>query len=151
MASLLTDEQKAAFADARVDLFDTFARPITVFKTPEKTIISTASGYNFAYGEGDQTITYTPVSGVFDARIVYFDKTRQLSQGGNMFFNEGADFKLSQKNPLVKIIIKESGYLFLAETEKVEFDGVMFKRVGPLNRHYYLGANLYKVYLEGIQ
>ncbi len=73
MGSLISDNARALLTIAFEDLFDTFQRPIIVYKESIKTLVNNNT-QNYVYGfgaQGENNYTYTQVTGVFPAKIKY--------------------------------------------------------------------------------
>jgi hypothetical protein len=74
MSSLIGAAAQAEFTGQLIDHFDTFKKPLIVFKEPIQTVNTDANvyvGYNEIQGE---TVTYAPVSGAFYALKVANNK-----------------------------------------------------------------------------
>lgn len=73
--SLIPTSEIPSMTGALGQMFDQFNRNIIVVKEPIKTFVSPNSGVYAGYGEdsipGD--VTYTPVSGIFPAKINYLN------------------------------------------------------------------------------
>ena len=76
MASLLSDIEILNATGIMGDLFDTFSRPILVYKEPKKIINQVSTNSLPGYGEAaiKTNVTYIPVSGVFEAKVKYNPK-----------------------------------------------------------------------------
>jgi len=76
MASLLSDIEIFNATGVMGDLFDTFSRPILVYKEPKKIINQVSTNSLPGYGEAaiKTNVTYIPVSGVFEAKVKYNPK-----------------------------------------------------------------------------
>ena len=73
MADLLSAQDKLFFQSSLLDLFDTFARDMTIHKEPIKIIQSNNVNLLPGYGESSspENIEYTPVNKSFKAMISY--------------------------------------------------------------------------------
>jgi hypothetical protein len=76
MASLLSDIEILNATGIMGDLFDTFSRPILVYKEPKKIINQVSTNSLPGYGEAaiKTNVTYIPVSGAFEAKVKYNPK-----------------------------------------------------------------------------
>jgi hypothetical protein len=108
MAGFLSDSQITKISGVFETLHTTFARDVTIYKNPKKTVVSTSPRYSPIYGRRDtgstSSVTYETVSGVFPARIYYIS-----SPAGS-----------------AKITVKKNGYEFIKEARRVELDGQRF-------------------------
>ena len=146
---LIPQDVKDSFAQAMLDLNGTEARPIIVFKTPQKTIISQNLSYNFVYGDSTADVSYTPVSGIINARITYLDNLSRVGAfEGKYGVNAESDLRLRLFKSPVKIMIEEKDISYFLDCQDIEFDNKMFRMISPPNLHHYYGANLYKMFLE---
>lgn len=117
MANLLSDAQKTAFGDALNNCFDTFARPITIWKQGDTVIVaSNEDQFNFIYGNTQPSITttLTPVSGVFQ---------------GSISWGTPGDFDQKEIRPdilgtLCQLDLLDDGYNFLSGYNQIIVDGV---------------------------
>jgi hypothetical protein len=141
MASLITDEQKLAYGNVFNDMHDTFSRKIIVFKTPLRTVISTDINYNFLYGNNQDAlkVEYTPVSGIFDARIKWFDP--QVLQGYK-------EIKEEIHGNVCRLKIKKDARDFLDGSERVEIDGKYVQFFGSTQPHGLFDIDFYTMYFE---
>lgn len=117
MPSLVSDSQKAILGDALNDVFLSFVRPVTIWKTANTVIISSdPNTYNFIYAENQpaNVIEYQPVSGVFDASISW-------GTPGN--FNEN-EIRANIYGGLCQVDLTDEGYNFISGYQSIVVDGV---------------------------
>lgn len=130
MASLLTNSEKAELEAVRDDIFDTFARSITCWTTPEKTILSSDTNYNFTYmgpdGDSDTDyVEYQPNSGTFMACINYDKKLERYFASPQGTRDES--FRLIFDNGTVRVKLKKEDYdNFIKNSINFQFDGYNF-------------------------
>ncbi len=123
MAGFLSDSQITKISGVFETLHTTFARDVTIYKNPKKTVVSTSPRYSPIYGRRDtgstSSVTYETVSGVFPARIYYISSDEQYlgSDGQN---------KIILPAGSAKITVKKNGYEFIKEARRVELDGQRF-------------------------
>jgi len=142
---LLNPIEKASFAAALEDLFDTFSKPIVVYKTPTKVIISQDANFNFAFGDNDKgvDVDYVPVSGVFEAKIHYeHDKLSPVPVGA------GGELRTPLDQGVVRLKVRQDAYLFLKDCERVEFEGKTYNVVSDFRPRFIFGAKFYIFYLN---
>ena len=126
MADFLSQEEKEKIAVNLLDLHDTFARDIDVYKEAKKVIINTDPNYNYLYGSSGKStpsVKNVPVKKIFKARIRY-DTDRNLEYFGET----GTQIKVNRPDPnsTVRIKLKLEDYEFIKEAKRVELDGRMF-------------------------
>jgi hypothetical protein len=129
------------------NLFDTFSRNITIYKTPNKTILTQDTNYNFAFPE-TQDITYTPVSGIFKARIKCDNE--QKDQLGTKSSQEES-LKLALNLGRIKLIVSGDGYEYLKDCQSVEVDGMNCIVDSDYRPKKQFGMNYYVFYIKRAQ
>lgn len=119
--SYISVSQKDHINSVFDNVFETFARYITVIMNPEIVVATTSSTYNGFYGADTNSAvnapTYTAKSYTFKARISYLsNKKGPYSAAVNqqrMLYPEGT----------VKIKVGDDAFPYLKEAKKIEFDG----------------------------
>ena len=141
MADLLSSTEKLAYGNVFNDMHDTFSRKIIVFKTPIRTVISTDINYNFLYGNSQDgfDVSYTPVSGIFDARIKWLDP--QSLKGYK-------EIKEEIHGNVCRLKIKKDARDFLDGSERVEIDGKYVQFFGSTQPHGLFNIDFYTMYFE---
>jgi hypothetical protein len=139
MASLVSQEEINVFTGDFQNLFDTFKRPITVFKKPKKVV--TASNVNDQNVAPDVIESYEPVSQAFEVMINYKD---------NQESDELSDINTFSYNGDVRIKVQEDCRDFIKQgkTENVQFDNKVFNVVGDESVKYFFGYKLYVFHLK---
>lgn len=153
MSSLLGTGILKQAEDLIFQNFDTWKREIVVWKTPIKTIVSTNPvQHNFAYGSNNPTFeeTFTPVSGVFNADIVYVDSLAQQKVDQSTFQN---NLNAPQPKGEVRLTLDETGRNFLisGSNERITLDGKSFKINSDERVHRIYQKYLYDIWLERIK
>ena len=144
MPSLLTDIEIANATGVLGDLFDTFARPIVVYKEPKKIINQIATNSLPGYGESaiKTNITYIPVSGIFDAKIKYNPK-----QDLELL----PELKSRVSKGVVKIKVEREARDFIVgngKTEKVMIDGKPYNVITDDTMKKFITAEYFVFFLE---
>jgi len=141
MADLISSDQKLAYRSVFYDIHDTFARDIIIFKIPKRTVISSDLTYNFAYGgQQDGTeVTYAPVSGVFQARVMWLNPST---------LNGFKDIKEEIHGNIVKLKVKKDVFDFLDNAQHVEIDGRSVQFFGSSQPHGLFGIDFYNIFYE---
>lgn len=146
MASLLTTADKTTLSEAMDALHDTFARDVQIIKEAVKTVSSPSSSFNSVYGTAGATtsITYTPQSGTYKARIQY------LRQDEDYFSDSRVDSQLKIKMPAGSVRIKVSGdaHDYLKDAKRVQFDSRRFTIFSDYRPHGLFDARYYTYYLK---
>tara|TARA_R110000772_G_scaffold38028_1_gene89959 strand:+ start:129 stop:590 length:462 start_codon:yes stop_codon:yes gene_type:complete len=124
MAGFLSSSQISEIECMFDRLHETFAQKITVYKDGKKTLIAHDPKYNAVYGRNNSgkkdSVEYTVLSEVFDARVYYIKVEEEL------FNNESSQIKVIMPKGSVKIIVKEDGFKYIQESRRVELDGRRF-------------------------
>ena len=140
MAGYLTDKQKAGYAKPFQKLHDTFARPVTVWKTPERVVISSDSNYNFLYNDQESIeVTYIPISGTFDCRIQWQDPTKSMGW---------PEIKEDVRANVCRIKAKKDFVDFVGGAEKIEIDGRAVQSMGTNRPHGLFNIDFYTMYFK---
>jgi hypothetical protein len=144
MASLLTETEKNNLTPLLEDLFDTFARDITVHKQPKKNITNNPQNHFIGYEEGSmvENITYTPESKTFKAKIKYeTDQTLNQLKEINNTLSKG----------LVKIKVRKDARDYIlngTKTEKIEIDGISFNVISDEAVKVFFNVTFYVFFLQ---
>ena len=129
MAGFLSQNQINKINSLSDTLHTTFARTITVYKNAKKTLIASTDNWNSLYRRtntgSNSSVEYTTVSETFEARIYYVDMDKEFlsNEAGAQ---SGTENKILLPDGSVKIVVKESGYDYIREARRVEFDGTKF-------------------------
>ena len=144
MPSLLSDVEISNATGVLGDLFDTFSRPIIIYKEPKKVINQVSTNSLPGYGEAaiKQNITYIPVSGMFDAKIKYNPK-----QDLELL----PELKSRVSKGVVKIKVERDARDFImknGKTEKVMIDGKPYNVVTDDTMKKFITAEYFIFFLE---
>jgi hypothetical protein len=140
MPSLVSNEEKLAWASEFNDLHDTFARPVIAWKTPERVVVSSDSNYNFLYNEQESIeVTYIPVSGKFDCRIQWQDPSKMMGWG---------DIREEIRGNLCRIKAKKDFVDFISNAEKIEIDGRPVQSMGTNRPHGLFNIDFYTMFFK---
>jgi hypothetical protein len=140
---LLTQDEKNAYSQVFINIHDTFSRPIFVWKLPDRTIISTTQDYNFLYLEQpDIEQSFTPISGIFNARIKWNDPTISHDQ---------KDIRETIRGNTCRIKVQADALAYISGAERVEIDGrpcnlINSSKVSQV--HGLFTGDFYTLYLE---
>ena len=140
---LLTQEEKNAYSQVFINIHDTFSRPMIVWKLPDRTIISTTQDYNFLYLEQpDIEQSFTPISGIFNARIRWNDPTITHDQ---------KDIRETIRGNTCRIKVQADAVAYISGAERIEIDGrpcnlISASKASQL--HGLFTGDFYTLYLE---
>jgi hypothetical protein len=139
----LNKAQKSAYSKVFYDLHDTFAGTIVIFKHPNATLISSEPNYNFLYSQQTDTeIQYTPVSGVFPARIQWENNPDKV--------DDHKDIRPTIFGNMCRIKVKADALAFIndARGQRIEVDGRTLNWIGSSKPHGLFDADFYTIYLK---
>jgi len=139
--NLIPNSEQLLYDNVFNDIHDTFSRPILIYKTPERIIISTNTSYNFIYNDAQEGIEvqYVPVSGIIDARIKWLDPSDLKGQ---------KDIKEEVHGNIVRLKIKKEDMDWFNEWKRIEIDGRTVQFFGTSQPHGLFDPNFYTIYLE---
>ena len=147
MSDLLTSSEITEFKGAAEDLWDTFSphHEIVVHKEPIKTIstsnIDTRNLYGYNQKQNETIVTYTHISGIFSARVMYNDQQNQ----------ETIDqLNIEKDEGKVKIMVDQAARDFILSgiTEKIEHEGYAFNVITEDRVKNFLGFKRYVFHME---
>ena len=142
---MLSTVEFAILSGVYDNVFQTFSRQIIIYKEPLKTIIPQNTN-NGLYGFGEQQTTaaysYTPVTGVFQARVKYAEESSVLL---------GTTDTYIPVSP-VTIRVRQDAQMFIDNgvTEKIEVDGKMYKIDGESTQNSFLALSYWGYKLRSI-
>jgi hypothetical protein len=140
MAGYLTDKQKAGYSKAFQKLHDTFARPVKVWKTPERVVISSDVNYNFLYNEQESIeVSYTPISGIFDCRIQWQDPSRTMGW---------PEIREEIRGNICRIKARKDFVGFISDAERIEIDGRPVQPMGTNRPHGLFNVDFYTLFFK---
>ena len=139
--NLVPDQDQLVYDNVFNDIHDTFSRKIIVYKTPERTVISTNLNYNFIYTDSQEGINvqYTPVSGILDVRIKWLDPSDLKGQ---------KDIKEEVHGNIVRLKVKKEDIEWFQDWKHIEVDGRTVQFFGTSQPHGLFDPNFYTIYLE---
>ena len=150
MPSLVTSNEQAILTGMYGSTFDTFSRPIIVYKQPieQKLITGPSNPGLFGMGDGQVAtqLTYTAVSGVYPAIVRYVNTKRNIS----------AIEVIEESNSMapigeVTIKVRPNCWDFIENsgvTDKFSFDGRDFYFASKYKAMPFLGALYYEYQLK---
>ena len=146
--SYISSSQKDYINGIFDDVFETFARYITVIMNPEMVVATTSSTYNGFYGADTNSAvnepTYTSKSYTFKAKISYVSNQKSIYPAAvnqqRMMYPEGT----------VKIKVGTDAFPYLKEAKKIEFDDRRYDIVSDYKPNGIFGPRYYSFVLTPI-
>ena len=150
MSNLITDCQKNNTADIFADIFDTWSRPIIIYKEPIKQqILPQDNSLLFGFGQtqGAEIYTYTPVTGIFPALIRYQNKFGSMSADDS--FQGDLNTYIADVPVSIKVKKDCSDFILDGKTEIISVDNFSYilKIVMP-NPHIFWNTEYFIFDLE---
>lgn len=146
--SYISSSQKEYINNIFDNVFETFAREITVYMNPEMTIMTTSPTYNNLYNADVSTAatkpSYTTKSYKFKAKIHY------LSQEQSIFPGAEAQQRIVYPVGSVKIKVGADAFGYLKEARRIEFDGRRYSIVSDYQPFGIFGPRYYSFILSPI-
>ena len=133
MPSLISDAEKANLTGIFADIFDTFSRPIVVYKKPQKvtTLVNTAFIFGYEAGTWNEAYTYTYQSGEFDAVINYSKGLKEHSDddvgagqpvvGGTIKVKKEAADYIEAGRPNMRTLIDDKNFSIVGQARLQAF------------------------------
>jgi hypothetical protein len=140
MPSLVSNEEKLAWASEFNDLHDTFARPVIAWKTPERVVVSSDPSYNFLYNDQESIeVTYIPISGKFDCRIQWQDPSKMMGW---------PEIREEVRGNFCRIKAKKDFVDFISDVEKIQIDGRLVQGIGTNKPHGLFNIDFYTLFFK---
>lgn len=144
MASLLSSTEVSAATGVMQDLFDTFSRPILIYKEPKKIINQLSTNSLPGYGEAaiKTNISYIPVSGIFEAKVKYNPKQE---------LELLPELKSRVSKGVVKIKVEREARDFIMQngrTEKIVIDSKPYNVITDDTMKRFLTSEYFVFFLE---
>lgn len=151
--SFLNSGQIASVNGAFEGLHNFFAAKNTFYaiKKGETTIITQNENFNAFYRDfSSQDVQKTYETGVFNARAYYLNKGTNLY---DISFRATSQVNLDAQvaENVIKIIVDESGKLFLDSAEKIKWDESWFDKKSLPKKHGLLQNNFHTYFLEEVK
>lgn len=140
MPSLVSDAEKVLLGNEFNDLHDTFSRLVTVYKTPDRVVISSDNSYNFLYNDQEAIeVTYVPISGQFDCRIEWQDPSKLMGW---------PEIREEIRGNLCRIKAKKDFVDFISDAEKIEIDERPVQSMGTSKPHGLFNIDFYTLFFK---
>lgn len=146
--SYISASQKDYINSIFDDVFETFARYITVIMNPEMVVATTSPTYNGFYGADTNSAanepTYTTKSYTFKAKISY------ISNQKAPYFAAVNQQRMMLPMGSVKIKVGADAFPYLKEAKKIEFDGRRYDITSDYKPNGIFGPRYYSFLLTPI-
>ena len=144
--SIISASTKSAFSSVVQELYDDLKTEIVVHKEPIKQFTSITNNPLYGYGgESEQSnITYTPVSGIFNARV-RFDNP--ISANPTNVTRE-LNVRIPKGGAVIQTDSETKDYILNGKTERIDIHGKSFNVISDWSLHDYLGLKFYYFTLE---
>jgi hypothetical protein len=140
MPSLVSDAEKVLLGNEFNDLHDTFSRLVTVYKTPNRVVISSDNSYNFLYNDQEAIeVTYVPISGQFDCRIEWQDPSKLMGW---------PEIREEIRGNICRIKAKKDFVDFISDAEKIEIDERPVQSMGTSKPHGLFNIDFYTLFFK---
>jgi hypothetical protein len=140
MASLVSNTEKNIYSKVFDDIHDTFARPVVVWKTPKRVVISSDLNYNFLYNDQESIeVTYIPISGTFQCRIQWQDPSKT---------DGWSEIREEVRGNTCRIKAKKDFVDFISDAERIEIDGRTVQTLGTSRPHGLFNIDFYTLFFK---
>lgn len=145
--SYLTPAEEGSLNNEFNNLHATLGRPVAIFRTAQRTVITTDPANNSLFqGAPTNDVTEEVIqSGVFLARVLYGKKQTNVPFGG--MFTQQPVVQLEEGE--VRLRFDPTGAAFLAGADRVTIDGTILKVTTSQRPHGLIGApNFFDFYFR---
>ena len=148
--SFLSQIEQDVLAANFYDLHETFGRPIYIFRQRDEVVISENPDHNFIWSEAPSNTetSYTVVSGLFKARILYGKEQKEQNfaspKAGNTDDQNSSRLEMGE----VRIKLDPTGAEFLTNAQRVSFDGEIFQIYTSERPHGLFAPKFYTFFLK---
>ena len=144
--SIISASIKSDFSSAIQELYDDLTTEIVVHKEPIKQFTSITNNPLYGYGnESEQSnITYTPVSGIFDARVRFDNPLSSHPTNATRELN----IRIPKGGAVIETTSEVKDYILNGKTERIDIHGKSFNVISDWSLHDYLGLKFYYFTLE---
>jgi hypothetical protein len=127
MSSFISDSDKRSLGNVFYSIHDTFARPVSIFRTAQQIVIVPNASHNYLFEAAPFNDITEPglVSGVFNARIRY-PSTQKQEQFQVSYQGKDQQVNIQKEDGSVRIIVDVTGRNFLFDAKRVRFDNAIW-------------------------
>lgn len=153
MAGFLSNAQNIQISGLMATHHDTFARPLSIFVTPEETVISSDPNFNFTYrpSPNNLNVQIIPKSTTLNCRIMYGDNggLKNLFQVGQTTDNGNEEIRADIAKGLVRIKFNIADLSWFKDIQQVTLDGLTFQKFSTIRFHSVCGVPQFgTIYLQ---
>lgn len=147
MADLLTSTERQNISGIIDDVFDTFKRPIVVYKEPSKTVTDVNLDFMFGYDSETQSsnYTYTQVTGSYYATVKYIKSSDGDVPAGLL------NTELEDQIVRIKVNKTTRDFIENGRNEKVTFDSKSFEFLSNDTPKIFLDNTYYYYFVKEIR
>lgn len=141
MSSLLSVSQKSMIRASLKDVFDTFARPFTVYVEAQQLTISTDPSYS-RFGQHDQNVDHPavlPQSYTLTGCILYGSK-QPFDYMASFGTDTSKQNKVRVAEGKVRVKVDATGYALFKDAKRIVIDGINFDNDSTPRPHGIVGA-----------
>jgi len=151
MAGFISSADETDFRNTMALVHETWAKPVIIYQTSQKTVISTNPNHNFLYNSGPNQTQIQEVvnSGIYNLRIHYpkDEKINDFTEGGTKSSNQT---NLRKKDYLVKIICSGDALPVLNNCKKIYFNDSFYQIESDPRPHGVVSYQFYNFYLKAV-
>lgn len=150
MSSLIPNSDKVGLADVFNSLHDTFARPVTMFKSSQEVVIQSSPQNNIFFPDAptNDVVQNVIVSGMFNARIQYAPKEDLKFLSALMGAGGSDQITLKTLEGIVRVKLDPTGAAYLQDAQKVRFDNNIYEVFTDSRPHGLFTPNFYTFFLK---
>lgn len=148
MASLIEQNEKDDMTAAMLDVFDTFKREITVYKEPERIIISSNPNYS-RFGDNSQNQFNPPVTPI--ASTIYACILHEKNQRWVYVDPNTSQIKVRSTEGKVRIKVDATGYEIMRGAKNITLDGFNYRTDSSPRPHGLFQPVLWTFFLERVE
>lgn len=141
MASLLTDSEKEVLSNVFVDLHDTWARPIIVYREASRLVASSNLNFNALFDSPEPT--NVPESRTILARIYY-----KKPQEKNNLNNSELDVQFPDGTVRLKVTLED--FAWFGQINRIELDGKTYSITSDALPHGLFNLKFVTLFLKPV-
>ena len=146
MLSLISDAEKNYTAEIFTSIFNTWSRPIIVYKEPVKTLISPQDSnalFGFGNSQSTELYNYTPITGIFQALVAYQQILAPKKEDNVIPEIDG----YTTESPIsIKVRCDAKDFISNGRTEKINVDGNIYFLKSPIPKPQIFWNNEFYIY-----
>jgi len=149
MPSFISPTEDTSFREAMANLHETWAKPIVIFQTRKKVVISTNPNHNFLYSSGPgQTQTQDEVVKTNSTARIHYKKDQPTPDFKGL--TDKDQLNVEVKDWDVKMIVNDDVKTILEKAQRIEFNGKLFKLRDDTKSHGVISYQFTTFYLKAL-